>query len=78
MAKTIWLVDPKTKCIGMKSMLWACSEIPGLYPGDAWCKRYSEYKSGRSGAFIRPPSLGGFEHVEDTLDLVFGIYCNQY
>ena len=51
---------PKTKYIGMKSMTGACSEMPGLHPGDAWCKRYPGYKNGKSTAFIRSVSFERF------------------
>ena len=51
---------PKTKYIGMKSMTGACSEMPGLHHGDAWCKRYPGYKNGKSTAFIRSVSFGRF------------------
>lgn len=51
MAKTIWLVVPKQN-IDIKSPLGACSEMPGLYSGDACWKRYAGYKHAKSTAFI--------------------------
>ena len=44
----------------MKSMTGACSEMPGLHPGDAWCKRYPGYKNGKSAAFMRSVSFERF------------------
>ena len=44
----------------MKSMTGACSEMPGLHPGDAWCKRYPGYKHGKSAAFMRSVSFERF------------------
>ena len=44
----------------MKSMTGACSEMPGLDPGDAWCKRYPGYKNGKSAAFMRSVSFERF------------------